>query len=47
MDVLKLIQERQSARGPYDSERPVAKDDLRQILEAGRGGPPPPKNHKI
>jgi hypothetical protein len=35
MEVLKLIQERQSARGPYDSERPVAKEDLKQILEAG------------
>jgi nitroreductase len=39
MEVLKLIQERQSARGPYDSERPVAKEDLKQILEAGRWSP--------
>jgi len=39
MEVLKLIQERQSARGPYDSKRPVAQEDLKQILEAGRWSP--------
>ena len=38
-DVLQLIQERQSLRVPFDSERPVAKQDLRQILEAGRWAP--------
>jgi nitroreductase len=35
-DILKLIQQRQSTRVPYDPNRPVAKDDLRQIIEAGR-----------
>jgi nitroreductase len=39
MDILKLIQERQSARGPFDPGRPVAPEDLRQILEAGRWAP--------
>ncbi len=39
METLQLIQERQSARGPYDSEHQIAKDDLRQILEAGRWSP--------
>ena len=38
-DVLQLIQERRSLRIPFDSERPVAKEDLRQILEAGRWAP--------
>ncbi len=38
-DVLKLIQERQSDRIPFDPERPVAKQDLRQVLEAGRWAP--------
>jgi nitroreductase len=37
--VLTIIRERQSARIPFDSERPVAKEDLRQILEAGRWAP--------
>jgi len=38
-EVLNIIQKRQSARTPFDSERPVAKEDLRQILEAGRWAP--------
>ncbi len=38
-DVLKLIQERHSARAPFDPQRPVAKQDLRQILEAARWSP--------
>lgn len=38
-EVLNIIQKRQSARIPFDSERPVAKEDLRQILEAGRWAP--------
>ena len=38
-DILKLIQERLSARGPYDPKRPVSKQDLEQILEAGRWAP--------
>ncbi len=39
MEVLKLIEERQSARGPFDPERPIAQEDLKQILEAGRWSP--------
>jgi nitroreductase len=38
-DILKLIQQRQSTRVPYDPNRPVAKDDLRQIIEAARWAP--------
>ena len=38
-DVLKLIQERHSARAPFDPQRPVAEQDLRQILEAARWSP--------
>lgn len=41
LEVLKLIQERQSGRVPYDSGRPVTKQDLRQILEAARWAPTP------
>jgi nitroreductase len=37
--ILKLIQQRQSARVPFDPRRPIAKEDLRQILEAGRWAP--------
>ena len=38
-EVLNVIQKRQSARIPFDSDRSVAKEDLRQILEAGRWAP--------
>jgi nitroreductase len=38
-EILKTIQNRQSVRGPYDIHRPVEKNDLRQILEAGRWAP--------
>jgi nitroreductase len=38
-DILKLIQERKSTRGPFHPKRPVAKHDLEQILEAGRWAP--------
>jgi nitroreductase len=38
-DLLKLIEERHSSRVPFDRERPVTKQDLRQILEAGRWAP--------
>ena len=38
-DLLKLIQERHSSRMPFDPERPIRKEDLRQILEAGRWAP--------
>ena len=38
-DLLKLIQQRQSIRMPFDSDRPIVKQDLIQILEAGRWAP--------
>jgi nitroreductase len=38
-DILKIIQERRSVRMPFDPERPIAAQDLRQILEAGRWAP--------
>lgn len=38
-DILKLIQQRHSARVPYDPNRPMAKEDLRQIIEAARWSP--------
>ncbi len=37
--VLKLIQERRSSRIPFDTGRPVAKEDLKKILEAGSWAP--------
>ena len=40
-EIMKVMRERQSARAPFDSERPVAKRDLRQILEAARWSPTP------
>jgi nitroreductase len=41
LEVLRLIQERQSVRALFDSGRPVANKDLMQILEAGRWAPTP------
>jgi nitroreductase len=38
-NILKLIQERHTSRVTFDCERPVAKQDLKQILEAGRWAP--------
>ena len=38
-DILKIIQERRSVRMPFDPEHPIARQDLRQILEAGRWAP--------
>jgi len=38
-ELLKVIQKRQSLRGPFDPKRPVAKHDLMQVLEAGRWTP--------
>jgi nitroreductase len=38
-DVLTLIRERQSARMPFEAERSIGKQDLRQIMEAGRWAP--------
>ena len=38
-DALELIKERQSSRALFDLARPVAKEDLRRILEAGSWAP--------
>ena len=38
-DILKVIEERKSLRVPFDTERPVSKQDLQQILEAARWTP--------
>ena len=39
MDILKTIQERLSARVPFDRERPVPAEHLKQILDAARWTP--------
>jgi nitroreductase len=38
-DIVLLMQERRSQRGPFDPERPIATSDLKQILEAARWAP--------
>ena len=38
-EILKNIEERQSSRGPYDPNRPISKENLKQILEAARWAP--------
>jgi nitroreductase len=38
-EILKIIQERHSSRVPFEREHPIAKEDLLQILEAGRWAP--------
>src|SRR5664279_2729932 len=38
-EILKVIQERQSARVPYDPNKQVQKDDLKKILEAAKWTP--------
>jgi len=38
-EILKIIQERHSARMRFDPQRPVGKEDLLQILEAARWAP--------
>ncbi len=38
-ELLKLIQERNSVRFLYDSNRPVSQQDLKRVLEAGRWAP--------
>ena len=38
-DFLKLVTQRQSARVPFDPNRPVSKESLRQIIEAARWSP--------
>ena len=37
--ILKTIQERHSVRMPFDTERPISKEDLREVLEAARWAP--------
>lgn len=37
--VLKTIQERQSTRAPFDTNRPIPNEDLLQVLEAARWTP--------
>ena len=39
MELLRLIQERRSQRGPYDPQRPISKENVRQIVEAARWAP--------
>jgi len=38
-DLLKLIKERQSSRTPYDADKTVSNEHLKQILEAGSWAP--------
>jgi nitroreductase len=38
-NIQKLIQERHSSRGPFNRQRPVTRQNLRRILEAGRWAP--------
>ena len=38
-DILKIIKERRSVRMPFDPGRPISKQDLQQILEAGSWAP--------
>ncbi len=38
-DTLTLIQNRRSVRAPFDRGRPIARDDVQQILEAARWSP--------
>lgn len=38
-EILEIIRERQSARVSFDPNRPISKETLKQILEAGRWAP--------
>ena len=38
-DILKVIKERHSSRVPFDPNRPISKENLKQILEAARCAP--------
>ena len=38
-DILTLMRDRRSMRGPFDPERPISMSDLRLILEAARWSP--------
>ncbi|MGD1061377.1 MAG: nitroreductase family protein [Methanomassiliicoccales archaeon] len=40
-ETMELIHKRRSTRVPFDPDHPVAEEDLRQILEAGRWSPTP------
>src|SRR5215469_3254237 len=40
-DLLTLIKTRQSTRGAFDAKRPISKEDLNKILEAGSWAPTP------
>src|SRR5215510_1456580 len=40
-DLLTLIKTRQSTRGAFDTERPISKEDINKILEAGSWAPTP------
>jgi nitroreductase len=40
-ELLKLIQDRQSVRVPFDPNHSIAKNDLKTILDAGRWAPTP------
>jgi nitroreductase len=39
IDLLKIVEERHSSRGPFDQKRSLAKTDLNKILEAARWAP--------
>jgi nitroreductase len=39
MELFRLIQERRSQRGPYDGQRTISKENVRQIIEAARWAP--------
>jgi nitroreductase len=38
-EIFRVIKERQSSRVPFDPNRPVSKENLKQILEAARWTP--------
>ncbi|MFX1352028.1 MAG: nitroreductase family protein, partial [Promethearchaeota archaeon] len=38
-EILEIIRERQSARVSFDPNRPISKETLKQILEAGKWAP--------
>ena len=40
-DVIRLIQHRHSSRMPFDPKRPIAQQDLHELLEAARWAPTP------
>jgi nitroreductase len=39
MDLLELMRDRRSSRGPFDERKPVAMEDIRKVLEAARWAP--------